>query len=87
MATLRRASTASFRGPRGKLTDEELAGNTRTRQAKEFAEKGKVKWNVYAEYARENNLIAVAIYVFTLLASQTANMGKLLLSLSPKGMV
>src|SRR5690606_17758113 len=46
MATLRRASTASFRGPRGKLTDEELAGNTRTRQAKEFVEKGKVKWDV-----------------------------------------
>ena len=89
MATLRRASTASFRGPRGKLTDEELAGNTRTRQAKEFAEKGKVKWSVYAEYARENNLIAVAIYVFTLLASQTANMGELslLLSLSPQSMV
>jgi len=44
MATLRRASTASFRGPRGKLTDEEVAG-TRTKQAKETSEQGKVKWN------------------------------------------
>lgn len=76
MATLRRASTASFRGPRGKLTDEELAGNTRTRQKKEFVEQGKVKWSVYGEYAKENNLYAVAIYLFTLLASQAANMGK-----------
>lgn len=75
MATLRRASTASFRGPRGKLTDEEIAGNTRTRQTKEFVEQGKVKWSVYGEYARENNLIAVGIYLFALIASQTAQMG------------
>jgi ATP-binding cassette subfamily C (CFTR/MRP) protein 1 len=33
MATLRRASTASFRGPRGKLTDEEIAGS-KTKQSK-----------------------------------------------------
>ena len=77
MATLRRASTASFRGPRGKLTDEEVGASTRTRQTKEFVEQGKVKWSVYGEYARENNLIAVALYAFTLLASQTANIGKL----------
>lgn len=75
MATLRRASTASFRGPRGKLTDEEIAGNSRSRQTKEFVEQGKVKWSVYGEYARENNLVAVSIYLFALLASQTAQMG------------
>jgi ATP-binding cassette subfamily C (CFTR/MRP) protein 1 len=76
MATLRRASTASFRGPRGKLTDEEIAGSSRTRQAKEFVEQGKVKWDVYLEYAKENNLIAVAFYLGALLASQSANIGK-----------
>ncbi|CAH0022950.1 unnamed protein product [Clonostachys rhizophaga] len=74
MATLRRASTASFRGPRGKLTDEELAGS-RTKQAKEFVEQGKVKWHVYTEYAKKNNLYAVAVFIFSLLASQTANIG------------
>ena len=74
MATLRRASSASFRGPRGKLTDEELSGG-RTKQQKEFVEQGKVKWSVYTEYAKENNLYAVAIYLFTLVASQTASMG------------
>jgi ABC-type multidrug transport system fused ATPase/permease subunit len=42
MATLRRASTASFRGPRGKLQDEE--NPNRTKQAKEHSEQGKVKW-------------------------------------------
>lgn len=75
MATLRRASTASFRGPRGKLTDEELAGGSRTKQAREFVEQGKVKWDVYGEYAKENNLYAVAVYLCALLLSQTANMG------------
>ncbi|KAF4123187.1 ABC-type bacteriocin/lantibiotic exporter [Geosmithia morbida] len=77
-ATLRRASTASFRGPRGKLTDEEVAGagaGARSRQNKELVEQGKVKWNVYLEYARENDVVAVCVYLFTMLASQAANMG------------
>lgn len=42
-ATLRRASTASFKGPRGKLRDEEETH--KTKQNKEFSEQGKVKWN------------------------------------------
>lgn len=75
MATLRRASTASFRGPRGKLTDEEVAGS-KTKQAKEFVEQGKVKWSVYFEYAKENNIYAVGLYLVMLLAAQTANMGE-----------
>lgn len=74
MATLRRASTASFRGPRGKLTDEEMTGS-KTKQAKEFVEQGKVKWSVYYEYAKENNIYAVGLYLFMLLAAQTANIG------------
>lgn len=75
MATLRRASTASFRGPRGKLTDEEVSSSRRTQQKKEFVEQGKVKWSVYAEYAKENNTVAVIVYMVALLASQTASMG------------
>jgi ATP-binding cassette subfamily C (CFTR/MRP) protein 1 len=43
MATLRRASAASFKGPRGKLHDEENP-RSKTAQAKEHSEKGKVKW-------------------------------------------
>jgi ABC-type multidrug transport system ATPase subunit len=42
-STLRRASTASFKGPRGKLRDEE--SNQKTKQNKEFSEQGKVKWD------------------------------------------
>jgi len=42
-ATLRRASTASFKGPRGKLLDEE--NDVKSKQKKEFSEQGKVKWN------------------------------------------
>ncbi|PQE11407.1 abc metal ion transporter protein [Rutstroemia sp. NJR-2017a BVV2] len=59
--TLRRASTASFRGPRGKLRDEEEP--SKTRQGKEHSEQGKVKWSVYAEYAKTSNLVAVLIYL------------------------
>lgn len=43
-ATLRRPSAASFKGPRGKLTDEEVA-SSRTKQVKEHVEQGKVKWD------------------------------------------
>lgn len=73
-ATLRRASTASFRGPRGKLTDEEVA-NSKTRQAKEHVEQGKVKWSVYGEYAKMNDPLAVSIYLFALVAAQCASIG------------
>jgi ABC-type multidrug transport system fused ATPase/permease subunit len=71
--TLRRASAASFRGPRGKVNDEET-GN-KTRQAKEHTEQGKVKWSVYGEYAKTNNLAAVGVYLFCLVASQVAQIG------------
>ncbi|KAI5365489.1 putative AAA+ ATPase domain, ABC transporter type 1, transmembrane domain-containing protein [Septoria linicola] len=74
--TLRRASTASFRGPRGKMNDEEEnKGNAKTKQSKEFSEQGKVKWDVYKEYAKNSNLIAVTIYMFTLIGAKTAEIG------------
>ncbi|KAF2841494.1 multidrug resistance-associated protein 1 [Patellaria atrata CBS 101060] len=72
--TLRRASTASFRGPRGKLSDEEGAG-LKTKQTKEFLEQGKVKWSVYSEYAKTSNLLAVVIYLVTLIGAQTTQVG------------
>jgi ATP-binding cassette, subfamily C (CFTR/MRP), member 1 len=72
--TLRRASSASFRGPRGNLLDEEQA-NLKTKQTKEFAEQGKVKWQVYAEYAKTSNLVAVSIYMVMLIGAQTAQVG------------
>lgn len=74
-ATLRRASTASFRGPRGKLQDEEGGPTSRTKQQKEFLEQGKVKWSVYKEYAKENNILAVFFYGFVLIAAQSASIG------------
>jgi ATP-binding cassette subfamily C (CFTR/MRP) protein 1 len=43
---------------------------------KEFSEQGKVKWNVYSEYAKTSNLVAVAIYIVTLVGAQTAQIGK-----------
>lgn len=70
-ATLRRASTATWQGPRGNLTDEEAG--LKSRQTKEVSEQGKVKWSVYGEYAKTSNLYAVAIYLLSLLAAQSAN--------------
>lgn len=71
---LRRASTASFKAPRGKMSDEEGDG-VKSKQSKEFSEQGKVKWNVYGEYAKTSNLIAVAIYMTVLVGAQTAQIG------------
>lgn len=72
---LRRASTASFNGPRGKLTDEEGAP-MKSKQTKEFSEQGKVKWSVYGEYAKTSNLVAVAVYLVMLIGAQTLQIGK-----------
>jgi len=72
---LRRASTASFHGPHGKLTDEEGA-NIKTKQTKEVAEQGKVRWSVYTEYAKTSNLVAVGIYLITLVGAQTLQIGE-----------
>ncbi|KAH7041035.1 P-loop containing nucleoside triphosphate hydrolase protein [Microdochium trichocladiopsis] len=74
MSTLRRASRASFKGPRGKLGDDDDP-SARTRQAKEHSEQGKVKWDVYKAYAKSSNLLAVAIYLSTLVLAQTAQIG------------
>ena len=71
--SLRRASTASFHGPTGKMLDEE--DPRKTKQNKETQEQGKVKWSVYTAYAKESNLIAVAVYTVALLAAQTAQIG------------
>ncbi|KAK5677390.1 ATP-binding cassette glutathione S-conjugate transporter ycf1 [Elasticomyces elasticus] len=75
--TLRRASTASFRGPRGKMTDEEenKGSQLKSKQTKEFSEKGNVKRDVYKEYAKESNLVAVAVYLVMLVGAQTASIG------------
>ncbi|KAK5652526.1 hypothetical protein OQA88_10432 [Cercophora sp. LCS_1] len=70
MATLRRASASSFQGPRGKIIDEE--NPSKTRQAKEHMEQGKVKWSVYGEYAKTSNLAAVCVYIVTLITAQAA---------------
>ncbi|KAL8640320.1 MAG: hypothetical protein Q9228_002750 [Teloschistes exilis] len=70
--TLRRASTASPKGPRGKAEDEEVG---KTTQSKEVGEQGKVKWDVYAEYAKTSNLIAVVIYMIFLVGAQTGQVG------------
>ena len=73
-STLRRASTASFKGPYGKLTDEEGV-LIKSRQSKEVSEQGKVKWDVYIDYAKTNNLVAVSIYLIALVTAQTAQIG------------
>ncbi|BFZ59390.1 ATP-binding cassette glutathione S-conjugate transporter ycf1 [Saitoella coloradoensis] len=70
-ATLRRASTASFSKPRGRVVDEEA--NKVTAQAREFSEQGKVKWDVYKEYAKSCSSYGVFFYFLFLLASQAGS--------------
>jgi ABC-type multidrug transport system fused ATPase/permease subunit len=82
--TLRRASTMSFRGPKGKVvTDEEdnKAGKSKSRQAAEHSEQGKVKWGVYKEYAKASNLVAVGIYLSMMILAQSSNIGRFATSL------
>lgn len=67
--SLRRASTASFHRPHGKLTEED-GDAPKSKQKAEHSEQGKVKWSVYGEYIKASNLIAVAIYVVTTLSAQ-----------------
>ncbi|KKK26753.1 hypothetical protein ARAM_007040 [Aspergillus rambellii] len=71
--TLRRASTASWQGPRRKLADEENV--LKSKQTQETSQQGKVKWSVYGEYAKNSNLVAVGFYLFALVAAQTAQVG------------
>lgn len=68
--TLRRASTATWQGPRRKLGDEENV--LKSKQTQETAQQGKVKWSVYGEYAKNSNIVAVTFYLLALLLSQTA---------------
>ena len=67
--TLRRASMASWHGPQRKLADEENA--LKSKQTQETAQQGKVSWNVYFEYAKNSNVVAVGFYMFALLSAQT----------------
>ncbi|GAQ44111.1 hypothetical protein AtubIFM55763_002709 [Aspergillus tubingensis] len=68
--TLRRASTASWKGPRRKLGDEENV--LKSKQTQETSQQGKVKWSVYGEYAKNSNIVAVCFYLTALLGAQTA---------------
>ncbi|KAE8148597.1 P-loop containing nucleoside triphosphate hydrolase protein [Aspergillus avenaceus] len=68
--TLRRASAASWKGPRRKLGDEENV--LKSKQTQETSQQGKVKWSVYGEYAKNSNIVAVCFYLAALLGSQTA---------------
>ena len=73
-ADLRRASTVSFKKPHGKILDEE-AGDVRTKQSKEHSEQGKVKWNVYLEYGKVSNMVAVCIYLAAIVGAQSLVIG------------
>ncbi|OLL26952.1 Metal resistance protein YCF1 [Neolecta irregularis DAH-3] len=58
MGTLRRASDASFQKPHGKILDTE---GKISQQIGEFSERGKVKWNVYFEYAKASSMWVASV--------------------------
>lgn len=51
-------------------------GALKSKQSKEGSEQGKVKWDVYMEYAKTSNLSAVAVYLTMLLGAQAAQIGE-----------
>lgn len=51
-------------------------GALKSKQSKEGSEQGKVKWDVYMEYAKTSNLSAVAVYLAMLLGAQAAQIGE-----------
>lgn len=63
--SLRRASAASFAHP--------TADDEREEENKEHAEQGKVKWDVYLEYAKASNFYGVIAYLVLLVLSQGLN--------------
>jgi ATP-binding cassette subfamily C (CFTR/MRP) protein 1 len=78
----RRASLSSLRKSRiGKAKgDEEMAlmpvsRQIVSRQTKEISQKGKVKWSVYGAYAKACNPIAVCIWLFSVAAVQSLQVG------------
>ena len=48
----------------------------KSKQNVETSEQGKVKRDIYIEYAKASNLGAVAVYLVMLLAAQTGQIGK-----------
>ena len=54
----------------------------KSKQSKEGSEQGKVKWDVYMEYAKTSNLSAVAVYLAMLLGAQAAQIGEFPLVIS-----
>ena len=47
----------------------------KTKQTKEFSEQGRVKRDIYIEYAKASNLGAVCVYLVMLLGAQSAQIG------------
>ena len=72
--TLRRASVVSLHSSQGKILDEEQDG-LRSKQNKEVSEQGRVRWEVYGEYAKTSSFFAIAIYLVMLVSAQTAQIG------------
>lgn len=73
--TTRRASMASFHRGRilAKGTDEE--SGRLTEQRKEHMEQGKVKWDVYREYARACGLVGIVFHFLFVIGAQATYVG------------
>jgi ABC-type Fe3+/spermidine/putrescine transport system ATPase subunit len=74
-ATARRASVVSFRKGKipSKAVDEEHA--RLTEQKKEHLEQGKVKWDVYKEYAEACTYIGIGLHFLFVIGAQAAQIG------------
>ena len=76
MRTSRRASVASPLRPPKKRPDVEAVAS-RIKPQIEPPRRGGVGWNVYSDYAKASNLLALAIYTAALLCAQIVELGEL----------
>jgi ATP-binding cassette subfamily C (CFTR/MRP) protein 1 len=73
-ATVRRASLASFHRGRISVKADEEHGRL-TEQKKEHSEQGKVKWDVYKEYARACTIVGIVSHFLLVIGAQAAIVG------------
>ncbi|KAM0414623.1 hypothetical protein ACHAPT_013533 [Fusarium lateritium] len=69
-----RANIPRSNDSRGKIPDIEAA-ISKPKRRKELTQQGSVKWKVYGDYAEASSLVAVVLYMVTLVGAQVAEIG------------
>jgi hypothetical protein len=74
-STVRRASVASFHHWKIPVQETDVETARLTEQKKEHSEQGKVKWDVYLEYAKACSFMGIALHFIFVIGAQSAQVG------------